>query len=61
MQVAHSEGGVCGTKVVIQTGRTQRGAFLYRRDPGATSDTYLEESVPVPQEDTEVILWLRII
>ncbi|XP_019737478.1 natural resistance-associated macrophage protein 2-like isoform X2 [Hippocampus comes] len=47
------EGAVCGQEVVIRTGHTQRGAFLYGHDPGAASATYLEESVPVPQEDDE--------
>ncbi|KAM9829072.1 natural resistance-associated macrophage protein 2-like [Syngnathus typhle] len=49
----NSEAGVCGNKFVIQTGHTHQGAFLHSPDYGATSGTYLEERVPVPQEDTE--------
>ncbi|XP_051914330.1 natural resistance-associated macrophage protein 2-like isoform X1 [Hippocampus zosterae] len=48
-----AEGAVCGKKLVIQTGRTQRGAFLGGHDPGAASATHFEESAPARQEDAE--------
>ncbi|XP_077369359.1 natural resistance-associated macrophage protein 2-like isoform X2 [Festucalex cinctus] len=55
----NSEGIDHEKKVVIQTRHTHQGAFLHTHNYGAASGTYLEERVPVPQNDTQTAFSLR--